>query len=720
MDVILYNKIAKTEGKANNAYRAMYTEMDISYTPIELEITENKFRRISDSFGFDWNQAKMSQKFPVTAGETLYVSGTGWKYNDQDLQVACIMFYKGTSGVADYLSYDLLPTDGQKVYDKVPVVVPANATHANVQGVKSAFLGCYRAHSAEDDLIDIPVTMTAGSFWHKEGRNQTWANGTKSGLFAVKPGEKLYITAKPYGLGGIPGICYFSENEISSSNYIGYDLLPASDQVQYTLKEVTVPTGANFALIEGMADGTYGAKRQDIVIVDSNVYKLNKKVSGLKPIQAKLSISGTVHAVVGDTIQLFYDAFIDSDVPADSLVVKFQCNKGKNYPRYWEFTPSASDVGTHTITIELYNLSGNLLDSADVNLKVISASNPVSAKNVLFIGDSLMQGEIPIETSRRFKGTAGVATSPEALSLTNINVVGRIQNTAETVGWEGNGGWRYDDYTSAGKPAVRFTVTGITDAVVGAYYKVGDYTLQIAEVNVTSGSGNIRCLIVGASSIGSTPQSGTLTKQTGSAGQDSITYTAWSTDSYQPFWNESQNKFDIASYVTTYCGGQCDIICILLGINGVSTLDTFADVSTIIDDAKTLFSLIHTDLPNAKIIVSTMPMPSPLGGLGANNSASANNGNYNWHGYCHKVKEYNRLLLALNNDSTFKTYVRVVNVHAQFDAYHGYPEGSKAINTRVSATETVQTNGVHPRNEGYWQLADALGFRSILGVLSET
>ena len=720
MDVILYNKIAKAESKANDAYRAMYSEMDTEYTPIEFEVTENKFRRISDSFGFDWDKAKMSDKFPVTAGETIYVSATGWKYNDQDLQVAAVMFYKGTAGTVDYLSYDLLPTEGQKIYDKVPVVVPPNATHANVQGAKAAFLGCFRAHSAEDDLIDIPVTMTAGSFWHKDGRNQSWGNAKKSDLFAVTPGEKLYITAKPYGLGGIPGICYFSANEITAGNYLGYDMLPESDQVQYTNKEVIVPSGAYYALIEGMVDGTYGAKRQDLPIVDSNVYKLNKKVSGLKPIQAKLSIGGTVYAIVNDTIQLFYDSFIDSDVPADNLVMKFQCSKGKNYPRYWEFTPSVSDVGTHAITIELYNLSGDLLDSADVTLKVLSATNPGSAKNVLFVGDSLMQGEIPIETSRRFKGTAGIATSPEALSLTNINVVGRIQNQAGTVGWEGTGGWRYDDYTSEGKPAVRFTVSGITDAVVGAYYKVNNHTLQIAEVNVTSGSGNIRCMIIGESSISGTDQSGTLAKQTGSAGQDSISFTAWSAETYQPFWNENEDKFDISSYVTTYCGGQCDIVCILLGINGVSTLDTFADVSTIINDAKTLFSLIHTDLPNAKIIVSTMPLPSPLGGLGANNSASANNGNYNWHGYCHKVKEYNRLLLDLNDDSTFKTYVRVVNVHAQFDAYHGYPEGTKAINTRVSTTELVQTNGVHPRNEGYWQLADALGFRSILGVLAET
>ena len=719
MDVILYSKLMKTDSKATDAFRAMYAEMDTEFTPIQFEVTENKFRRISDSFGFDWDKAKMSDKFPVTPGETLYVSATGWKYNDQDLQVAAIMFYKGTSGTADYLSYDLLPADGQKIYDKVPVVVPANATYANVQGAKTGFMACYRAHTAEDDLVDITVTMASGSFWHKEGRNQTWANGTKSGLFAVKPVEKLYITAKPYGLGGIPGICYFSENEMIAANYIGYDLLPASDQVQYTLKEVTVPDGAKYALIEGMADGTYAAKRQDLAIVDSNVYKLNKKVSALIPIQAKLSISGTVYAVVNDTIQLFYDAFIDSDVPAENLVVKFQCNKGKNYPRYWEYTPSAGDVGTYVITVELYNLSGNLLDSADVTLKVVAATNPGTTKNVLFIGDSLMQGEIPIETSRRFKGTTGVATTPEALSLTNINVVGRIQNQAETVGWEGTGGWRYDDYTSSGKPAVRFTVTGITDAVVGAYYKVNNHTLQIAEVNVTSGSGNIRCMIIGESSISGTDQTGTLTKQTGSAGQDSISFTAWSAETYQPFWDEVNDEFDISSYVTNYCGGQCDIICILLGINGVSTLDTFADVSTIIDDAKTLFSLIHADLPNAKIIVSTMPMPSPLGGLGANNSASANNGNYNWHGYCHKVKEYNKLLLALNDDSTFKTYVRVVNVHAQFDAYNGYPTGTKAINTRVSTTETVQTNGVHPRNEGYWQLADALGFRSILGVLAE-
>ena len=58
----------------------------------------------------------------------------------------------------------------------------------------------------------------------------------------------------------------------------------------------------------------------------------------------------------------------------------------------------------------------------------------------------------------------------------------------------------------------------------------------------------------------------------------------------------------------------------------------------------------------------------------------------------------------------------LVNTHAQFDCEHGFPTSTKAVNTRSSETEVIQTNAVHPNTSGYWQISDALAFRALLGL----
>ena len=280
----------------------------------------------------------------------------------------------------------------------------------------------------------------------------------------------------------------------------------------------------------------------------------------------EIVIGSKLYAVVGDTVQIFFKSIIEGYT--EDLIVKFSCDIGKNYPRYWEAVPVVGDVGNHTVTIEIYSNSGIRVTSKTTVLTVKAASNPQSAKNVLCIGDSTMQnGEIPIEASRRLKGTTGVATTPTALSLNNISFVGRKQNSDNTVGWEGTGGWTFVNYMTAGTDSVRFTVTGADNINIGAVYTINGFRLTIEEINVTSGSGNIRCTFAykpSGSDWNSTSQTGTLTKYSGD-GQNEIVFSAWVSESYQPFWNNNTDQFDIETYVDEYCSEQCDYICILLG-----------------------------------------------------------------------------------------------------------------------------------------------------------
>lgn len=451
------------------------------------------------------------------------------------------------------------------------------------------------------------------------------------------------------------------------------------------------------------------------LIVSPTIMSRLETVEGAK----QIVISGNVFAVVGDKLQIFYKSFIEGLTDTD--IVKFSCDIGKNYPRYWEVTPVAGNVGNHTITINIYDSNGGITTSKTCILKVVSASNPGSMKNVLCIGDSTMaNGQIPIEASRRIKGTSGTATSPAPLSLSNISFTGRKENADHTVGWEGTGGWTFVNYMQAGVDAVRFTVTGATDINIDDVYSINSFRLRIAEINVTSGNGNIRCTFdykPSGSSWDATAQTGTLTKYSGN-GQQTIAFTAWVSESFQPFWNNNTNTFDIETYVDTYCGGHADVICILLGINSVISRDPFASMEDLVNNyAKVFAGMIHEQLPSSKIIMSTLPPASPNGGIGSNYGSGANSGAFNSAGFAHKIFEYNKLLLGLNADSSVNSYLTVINTHAQFDPEYGYPSENVPVNGRQTETIQMQTNAVHPNDGGYWQLSDAMAFRTVLAMI---
>ena len=53
--------------------------------------------------------------------------------------------------------------------------------------------------------------------------------------------------------------------------------------------------------------------------------------------------------VVGDTFQLFYTGIIESPNPYSYAIVA-TCDKGKNFPRYFEFTPT--EEGKYPLKIQ--------------------------------------------------------------------------------------------------------------------------------------------------------------------------------------------------------------------------------------------------------------------------------------------------------------------------------------------------------------------------------
>lgn len=471
--------------------------------------------------------------------------------------------------------------------------------------------------------------------------------------------------------------------------------------------------------VESIKSDVTGLK-SDVTGLKSNVEEINEKIDviGTKDYSftPSLHICKNIYCVVGDKIQLYYDSFVHH---IGDYSLNIVCNKGRNYKRYWEYTPTSSDVGTVTMTIQLLDIDGKVIEEKQVSIVTKEAANKSSQTNVLFVGDSLMMlGQQPIEVSRRLKGTTGVATSPASLALSNFYIKGRKVNADQSVGWEGTGGWSWGSYlSSTGNPGIRFTVSGITDIRSGTIYTIQGFTQKVEISEINTSESTVFGIYYGKGDIYNNPQ---LLPQTGSLttsgqGQKTINYTAAVIETFQPFWNYDTNQFDISSYVDKYLDGHVEYICILLGSNSIIGMNPYTgDITNVLNQAKELITKIHKQLPDAIICVGTEALKSQNGGTGTSYAASGASGSYLIPSWNYKFHKLNDAYRTLEEDEIFSQYVKVIDLCAQTDSEYAFNYTEVDVNTRVTTDkERRGTDGVHPNNQGYWMMADAW-FRALL------
>ena len=470
----------------------------------------------------------------------------------------------------------------------------------------------------------------------------------------------------------------------------------------------------------GIADEVESIK-SDVTGLKSDVEEINEKIDSIGTEDysfiPSLHICKNIYCVVGDKIQLYYDSFVHH---IGDYSLNIVCNKGRNYKRYWEYTPTSSDVGTVTMTIQLLDIDGKVIEEKQVSIVTKEAVNKPSQTNVLFVGDSLMMlGQQPIEVSRRLKGTTGIATSPSPLALSNFYIKGRKVNADQSVGWEGTGGWTWNSYlSSTGNPGIRFTVSDITDIRPGTIYTIQGFTqkVEISEINTTENT--VFGIYYGKGDIYNNPellpQTGSLTRTSGQ-GQETVNYTSAVVETFQPFWNYDTDQFDISSYVNKYLDGHVEYICILLGSNSIIGMNPYTgDITNVLNQAKELITKIHEQIPNAIICVGTEALKSQNGGTGTSYAASGVSGSYLIPSWNYKFHKLNDAYRTLEEDEVFSQYVKVIDLCAQTDSEYAFNYTEVDVNTRVTTDkERRGTDGVHFNNQGYWMMADAW-FRALL------
>ena len=418
-------------------------------------------------------------------------------------------------------------------------------------------------------------------------------------------------------------------------------------------------------------------------------------VESEEEIELKVFLPDTIFAVVGDTLQIFYQSLVRS-VDVSNYNVKVSCSKGSQFHRYFEYTPEAGDVGNTTFRITVLDDFGTIIGSASCNLVTVAAgASPSSGKKIVCVGASTTaNGKWPAETFRRLTGSGG---TPAGDGKSNIVFCGN--KTKDGAGYVGYSGWSWLDYATQGRPAFRFTIGTTPNVVVGNVYTNNGFSYTIIEI---SDDGTILC---STSSASNEPQaSGTLTKTSGS-GDATVAFSASALDSQNPFWDYQNNKLTFVPFANSYCGGTIDAMYLWLGGNGLTNWDNdFEDYRGYMED---FADTLHTEFPSAKIYLVCGSIPSMklmMPGHGASGAGWADT-----FGMIDSFFNLRKFYQEFANDASYSGFVEFVDASSQFDSDYNFPLTQKAVNTRNSSfTEPYANNTIHPGDAGYMQIADSV------------
>lgn len=413
--------------------------------------------------------------------------------------------------------------------------------------------------------------------------------------------------------------------------------------------------------------------------------------------------------VTGDTFQLFFRGVVEAPNPFCYDIVSV-CNEGKHFPRYFEFTPEKP--GSHLLTISVYDADKNLLGQGKTILEVKEAKSPEKPLNILCIGDSLTSGgQWVSECNRRLTASGGM---PAGNNLTNINFIGGCEKNGTK--FEAYGGWKWTSFTSTSYGGIWVISMGHIRTIKDQHSIWADEDGNLWQLETISVD-MIKFMRHGNHE--GTLKNGTyLTHFSDAHNKDSILIEGTLPETVSPFLDQETKNINLKKYCNERGFSGIDVVYVLLGYNGLHTakVPLREHCNTIINEAKKLVDTIHMDFPEAKVVVSGLYVPSVIGGMGANYGAKLP--------YC-DIYGMTRFVMDLNiayekwtKEEGYNNFMEFVNLSGQFDTDYNLPGEEKPVNTRSKVTEWIGTNGVHPIEEGYMQIADAM-YRSMIHIFNE-
>lgn len=152
--------------------------------------------------------------------------------------------------------------------------------------------------------------------------------------------------------------------------------------------------------------------------------------------EIKVFLADEYHLAPDDNFQLFYRSVIQAVNPY-IYHIKLTGLVGHGYNRYYEWKPTAADVGTtQTLKLEVRDENGRLLGS-DTTKLIVSSAYSHGPKTVLAMGASITANGVWVQQgASRYQAAGGGV----------INLIGTV--TAGGVKHEGRGGWQWKSFVS--------------------------------------------------------------------------------------------------------------------------------------------------------------------------------------------------------------------------------------------------------------------------------
>ena len=318
--------------------------------------------------------------------------------------------------------------------------------------------------------------------------------------------------------------------------------------------------------------------------------------------------------VTGDTFQLFYRGVVEAPDPFcyDILAV---CEKGKNFPRYFEFLPE--EPGEHKLTIYVYGPDRTLLGQGQTLLKVAQPVSPARQLNVLCFGASMVAGgQWASEAYRRLTAEDG---QPAGLGLENISFIGTKEKNG--AGYEGYGGWRWDSYFSTRVDDFWVICEGHDKDETDQHSLWLDEKGNLWKLE-TIVPGYLKFVREGGHKS-DMPSVGKLQHYANAVHKENVEIDRSFPENISPFMDPERQVIDFRSYCERHGFGAIGAVYVLLGWNGLGNVKVpwREHCQKIVADAKQVIDLLHRDYPQAQVRILGLPVPSVRGGTGANYGA---------------------------------------------------------------------------------------------------
>lgn len=427
--------------------------------------------------------------------------------------------------------------------------------------------------------------------------------------------------------------------------------------------------------------------------------------------EIKVFLPEKFNLVKGDLFQLFYRGVVDAPEPLSYDILSV-CEKGRNFPRYFEFMPE--EEGEFELSIYVFGPGKKLLGEGKTILKVAEPKSPEKNVNILCIGDSLTAGgEWVAEAKRRLTQSGG---EPFGAGLKNINFVGNCRKNGAA--FEAFGGWRWESFYTCVHSSVWIECEHDKTAVdQHSLWEDERGSLWVLETIEKERLKFNRAYLHKKP----VPERGLLKSFDYASNTSPIKIKKSTEEQNSPFINPETNEADIGWYLKENNIEKLDFVYILLGTNGWKsencegiTEEEYARVHA--DNARILADLIHKASPNTKVKILGLIGCSVNGGAGT--SYGARLPYCDDYGFMHFTMLLNKAYEDLTKEDKYKDFMEFINLSGQIDAEYAFPSEEKKVNTRSNIKEIIGTNGAHPSYEGYMQIADAV-WRNMIAALKE-